>query len=93
MWLKLNEIPGVRVKGIVEIGGDNRGGFDQTDLDQIFALGGQYLGSRKDNNFHYFGFDVVAGKGELAPHVKTKMSTLYRSDYYQTNMLFAQWNP
>ena len=54
-------------------------------------LGGQYMGSYRDE--FYFAFDVMPGTGELKPAVKTELSKLYHDEYDMDFItgLYAQW--
>jgi GNAT superfamily N-acetyltransferase len=97
-WLSLASIPGVEVKGVIQI--DNRSldvhkrydgktseKYVDKTIHQIMQLGGQFIG--KDKYSSYWAFDVVAGKGQLQPAVKNKLSRLYGYDV--TNTLIATW--
>jgi len=90
-WVNLASIPGVEVKGIVEISDEK---FDDYYHDtnrvikNIMNLGAQHIGEYYGQ--HYFAFDVVEGKGELRPAVKNELSTIYGSGDYDVN-LFAKW--
>ena len=98
-WMSLVNMPGVQVKGLVRIDNDifdlNRNRvssnyqkyIDQT-IDQIMELGGQFF--HKDNDFSYWLFDVVPGKGQLQPYVQNSISKLY--GYDARNLLLATWN-
>lgn len=86
MWKKLNSIPGVEVKGLVEVKKDeNR----DKKLDDIMALGGDMVGSLDKYNF--FEFDVVPGKDELAPAIKTSLSKLYGGETNSEIRIIARW--
>ena len=89
MWMKLNDIPGVEVKGVFELYGHDKKGWKNTDLDAVMQLGGEYLGSTKDKYGHFFAFDVVAlpDKVELAPYIKNNKSVIYNNDAF----LIAKW--
>jgi len=90
-WVNLASIPGVEVKGIVEISDEK---FDDYDLDtndvidNIMRLGAQHIGEVNDQ--HFFAFDVVEGKGELQPAVKNELSELYGYKEYNAT-LYARW--
>jgi GNAT superfamily N-acetyltransferase len=98
-WLSLTQIPGVEVKGVVQLS-DNQ--LDTTiamsnpkhaknvekNIDQVMELGGQYLG--KDKYASYWMFDVVPGKGQLEPYVKNSLSKIYGYDAPTT--LLATWS-
>lgn len=98
-WISLVNMPGVEVKGLVRISNDifdlnkNRVSsnyqkyIDQT-IDQIMELGGQFF--HKDQDFSFWLFDVVPGKGQLQPYVQNSLSKLY--GYDATNLLLATWN-
>ena len=93
-WLSLASIPGVEVKGVVQIEhrqlqlhGNNTGQQIDKTIDQIMQLGGQFIG--KDKYSSYWAFDVVAGKGQLQPAVKNTLSRLY--GYDATTTLIATW--
>ena len=98
-WMSLVNMPGVQVKGLVRIDNDifdlnkNRVPsnyqkyIDQT-IDQIMELGGQFF--HKDQDFSYWLFDVVPGKGQLQPYVQNSLSKLY--GYDARNLLLATWN-
>ena len=98
-WLSLIQTPGVDVKGVVQL--DNRS-LDSTNaapgskheksiektIDNVMELGGQFLG--KDKYFSYWAFDVVPGRGQLAPHIKNSLSRIYGYDTPTT--LVATWS-
>lgn len=103
-WVSLSQIPGVEVKGYIQIpleylkpnkyddGNDRR--FKENRYDAIMKLGGQYLGTTKDHE--YWAFDVVPGpKGaELKPAVKNALSKhLYDGDDWSDMYagLYAIW--
>jgi len=56
---------------------------------KIMQLGGQFIGKNKYSEI--WAFDVVPGKGELAPAVKNTLSTLYSNHGYEATGLFARW--
>jgi GNAT superfamily N-acetyltransferase len=98
-WISLVNMPGVQVKGLVQISNDifdfNKNQvssnyqkyIDQT-IDQIMELGGQFFHKNKD--FSFWLFDVVPGKGQLQPYVQNSLSKLY--GYDARNLLLATWN-
>jgi len=98
-WMSLVNMPGVQVKGLVQISNDifdfNKNQvssnyqkyIDQT-MDQIMELGGQFFHKNKD--FSFWLFDVVPGKGQLQPYVQNSLSKLY--GYDARNLLLATWN-
>lgn len=106
-WLSLVSIPGVEIKGFVQIDIENVE-FDPADFkgsdpkyaeawkqkidkvhDNIMKLGGQFM--CKDRYSEFWAFDVVPGKGELKPAIKTALSTLYSNDGYEATGLYARW--
>lgn len=97
-WLSLASIPGVEVKGVVQLGNrelDVRkrpsGGTNEYHvnkrIDNLMQLGGQFIG--KDKYSTYWAFDVVTGNGQLEPAVKNSLSKLYGYDVPTT--LVATW--
>ena len=98
-WLSLTQTPGVDVKGVVQLSNNQ---LDSTvtmpnprhaknvekNIDQVMELGGQFLG--KDKYSTYWAFDVVPGKGQLAPHIKNSLSRIYGYDTPTT--LVATWS-
>lgn len=90
-WVSLVKIPGVTVKGLVELG---EGDMDEQHVaDAIMKLGGQYVGKHtvyKDPSY-FWAFDVQPGSGELAPAVKSKLSRIYDNWDHATTM-FATYN-
>ena len=88
-WLSLASVPGVDVKGWVELYDSDL--EDEQNIDDVMGqLGGQYIG--KKGKQHYFAFDVVSATGELAPAVKTKISNIYYQNFSKFNTgLYAQW--
>jgi ribosomal protein S18 acetylase RimI-like enzyme len=102
-WLSLASIPGVEVKGFIQMGNidldtddlDPTDVWDRREIKQkenqidiiMGKLGGQYLGTSRGNE--YWEFDVVAGRGELAPAVRTTMSKIYNT--YNTGLI-ATWH-
>ena len=88
-WLSLANVPGVDVKGWVELYDSDL--EDEQNVDDVMGqLGGQYIG--KKGSQHYFAFDVIPATGELAPAVKTKISNIYYQNFskFKTG-LYAQW--
>lgn len=88
-WLSLANVPGVDVKGWVELYDSDL--EDEQNVDDVMGqLGGQYIG--KKSSQHYFAFDVIPTTGELAPAVKTKISNIYYQNFskFKTG-LYAQW--
>jgi hypothetical protein len=55
----------------------------------IMKLGGQFIG--KNKYAEYWAFDVLPGKGELAPAVKNSLSKLYSDRGEEPTGLFAKW--
>ena len=88
-WLSLASIPGVEIKGLLDLANFQIEKSRQVDntIDQLMQLGGQFVA--RDNNYTYWAFDVVPGNGQLAPAVKNKLSKLY--GYDSTNLLMATW--
>ena len=90
-WMSLAQIPGVEVRGYVEL--DNNDINKEKNVDTVMGqLGGDYLGEDEDGNM-IFAFDVVPGTGSLTPAVKTKLNKLYYGEYdmlYVTG-LYARW--
>jgi hypothetical protein len=96
-WLSLAKIPGVTVKGYVEMYDRffdepaAKKNFDKF-VDSVMAMGGEYLGDSLGGRLRYFAFDVEPGNGELQPAVKKQLQ-LYGnkfSYYYQLGM-YAVW--
>lgn len=98
-WLSLANVPGVTVRGYVAINDryfehdgtrpqymDKK--FDKL-LDNIMAMGGDYLGKTKD--VHFFSFDVEPGSGELEPVVKKQLKLYGYHDLFNPG-LYAVWN-
>jgi hypothetical protein len=52
-------------------------------------LGGQFIG--KNKYAEYWAFDVLPGKGELAPAVKNSLSKLYSDRGEEPTGLYARW--
>jgi len=88
-WLSLASIPGVEIKGLLDLANSQLDKSRQVDntIDQLMQLGGQFVA--RDNNYTYWAFDVVPGNGQLAPAVKNKLSKLY--GYDSDNLLMATW--
>ena len=88
-WLSLASIPGVEIKGLLDLANFQLEKSRQVDntIDQLMQLGGQFVA--RDNNYTYWAFDVVPGNGQLAPAVKNKLSKLY--GYDSDNLLMATW--
>ena len=88
-WLSLASIPGVEIKGLLDLADFQLEKSRQVDntMDQLMQLGGQFVA--KNNNYTYWAFDVVPGNGQLAPAVKNKLSKLY--GYDSDNLLMATW--
>jgi len=108
-WLSLANIPGVEIKGFVQLDTDevevnpddypavpvyqralkNKQKAVDAMHDKIMQLGGQFVGKNKYSEI--WAFDVVPGKGELAPAVKNTLSTLYSNHGYEATGLYAKW--
>jgi ribosomal protein S18 acetylase RimI-like enzyme len=91
-WMSLAAIPGVEVKGYIEIPQARfKNPNSAQDIDVIMgSLGGQYIG--KSRSVYYFAFDVLPGSGELTPAVKTSLNRLYGfPDKFSTGM-YATWS-
>ena len=88
-WLSLASIPGVEIKGLLDLYNFQLEKVRQVDntIDQLMQLGGQFVA--KDNDRTYWAFDVVPGNGQLTPAVKNKLSKLY--GYDSDNLLMATW--
>jgi GNAT superfamily N-acetyltransferase len=88
-WLSLASIPGVEIKGLLDLAYFQLDKSRQVDntIDQLMQLGGQFVA--KNNNYTYWAFDVVPGNGQLTPAVKNKLSKLY--GYDSDNLLMATW--
>jgi hypothetical protein len=85
-WLGLASTPGAEVKGLVMIQDSKH----MPDADKVMELGGQYLGTYNGalGKEHFFAFDVVEGKNELAPAIKNELSDIYKK--FWTTM-YAKW--
>jgi GNAT superfamily N-acetyltransferase len=109
-WVSLSQIPGVQMKGYFALDAgafttepDNdayaRAGNKKVNdrIDVIMGqLGGQYMGQQGRFGNHYFAFDVKPNTTgtELESYIKTKLSTVYGSNYETTETgLFAVWAP
>jgi GNAT superfamily N-acetyltransferase len=108
-WVSLTNIPGVEVKGFVQIDADDvefnpdewpdmpvyqhakKTKEKQVDSihNNIMKLGGQFIG--KNKYAEYWAFDVLPGKGELAPAVKNSLSKLYSDRGEEPTGLYARW--
>ena len=94
MWVSLASMPGVEVKGYIELNIFDLEKSSQADknIDTIMRkLGGQYIGQSPTSK--YFAFDVIpspAGK-QLVAHVKTHLSKIYGYTEYNSG-LYAIWN-
>jgi ribosomal protein S18 acetylase RimI-like enzyme len=108
-WVSLTNIPGVEVKGFVQIDTDDVefNNNDWPDMpvyqhakktkekqvdsihNNIMKLGGQFIG--KNKYAEYWAFDVLPGKGELAPAVKNSLSKLYSDRGEEPTGLYARW--
>lgn len=89
-WLSLVNIPGVDVKGFVQIDVDEIDNDDDELHDMIMQLGGQFIS--KDEYSEYWAFDVVPGTGELKPAIKNKLSELYDDYGVAQTGLIAYWH-
>lgn len=98
-WVSLVNIPGVEVKGFVQLDNEevdhtatdydvNPAKVDQTH-DILMKLGGQFIG--KNNWSELWAFDVVPGRGELKPAIKTTLSRIYDDYGSEQTGLFARW--
>jgi GNAT superfamily N-acetyltransferase len=87
-WLTLSNIPGVEVKGYVQLELQQLRNSAQIDI-LMSKLGGQYIGNNKYGD-PGFAFDVIPGNGELRPAVKTSLSRIYGSNDYVIG-LYAVW--
>lgn len=86
-WLSLSSMPGVEVKGAVQLENRDLAYNLEKTIDRLMQLGGQYLG--KDQYSTYWAFDVVPGKSQLQPYIKNSLSKIYGYDVPTT--LFAKW--
>ena len=89
-WVSLSKIPGVTVKGLIEVSDDELDRDHVTDA--LMNLGGQYIGNHAlyRDTTHFWAFDVQPGSGELAPAVKTKLSRIY-DNWDNTTTMFATY--
>jgi hypothetical protein len=81
-WVSLSRIPGVEIKGLIALPGDEH--EDQRVNDYVMQLGGQYAGTYSGDR--YWMFDVEAGDKEMMPTIKSKLSKLYDSTEYDITM-------
>jgi GNAT superfamily N-acetyltransferase len=97
-WLSLANIPGVVIRGYVAIN-DSYFEHDGTRpeyvdkkfdklLDNIMAMGGDYIGKKR--GVHFFAFDVEPGTGELEPVVKKQLKLYGYHDLVNPG-LYAVW--
>lgn len=98
-WLGLSQMPGIQVRGYVNIRDEwfdktpefdadtNAKKFDQF-VDNVMEMGGDYLGENR--GVHFFAFDVVPGSGELQPAVKNQLK-LYGYNPFTNPGLYAVW--
>lgn len=101
-WLSIANIPGVEVKGFVQIDNDDVN-FDprndgilygstakQVDKnhDKLMHMGGQFIG--KDEYSEYWGFDLIPGKNELRQFKNLGINVLYDKGQAATGM-YAKW--
>jgi GNAT superfamily N-acetyltransferase len=91
-WMSLAAIPGVEVKGYIEIPQARfKNPNSDQDIDVIMGrLGGQYIG--KSRSVYYFAFDVLPGSGELTPAVKTSLNQLYGFPNKFWTGMYATWS-
>ena len=111
-WVSLTNIPGVEVKGFVQIyaddlnydlrneyddtgpfsGYDRRSSASEADIDKnhdmLMRLGGQFIAKNKWSEF--WAFDVVPGRSELKPAIRTALNQLYDERQHGTG-LYARW--
>ena len=111
-WVGLTNIPGVEVKGFVQIDADevnydprnnssDSGPFSsygdgssasEADVDKnhdmLMRLGGQFIAKNKWSEF--WAFDVVPGRAELKPAIRTALNQLY-DEWQHGNGLYARW--
>jgi hypothetical protein len=86
-WLSLSSIPGVEVKGVINVSNAYLEGSTKL-ADKIMQLGGQFIS--KNQYVSYWAFDVVPGDGQLAPAVKNTLSKIY--GYDSDVKLVATWH-
>lgn len=106
-WMSLANIPGVEVKGFVQID-DDEANFDPTDYNDANEIYAKRAALRVDkihdaimqlggqfigqNKYsEFWAFDVMPGDGELTPAVKNSLSKLYSNSGYEQTGLFARW--
>jgi len=103
-WASLSQIPGVEMKGYIEVEDyelitnpqlKNKQAVQWAEqtIDTIMGqLGGQYIGDSQGN--HFFAFDVrpdTTGR-ELQAYVDTKLNRVYTNGYRSDGAgLFARW--
>lgn len=98
-WLSMAQIPGVEVKGFAQLD-DDEVNYDpenpyvsEKDVDKthdtLMRLGGQFIGKNKWSEL--WAFDVVPGRGELKPAVRTALSQIYDEYGAVQTGLFARW--
>ena len=103
-WASLSQIPGVEMKGYIEVEdyelitnpqlkNKQAAQWAEQTIDTIMGqLGGQYIGDAYGN--HFFAFDVqpaTTGQ-ELQAYVDTKLSRVYTNGYSSDGAgLFARW--
>lgn len=102
-WVSLASIPGVEMKGYIELDEDDLIADPRIDrpidvkrtdrtIDTIMGkLGGQHIGTNRSGT-EYFAFDVQPNttNQELEAYVNTKLSKVYGSDTDSTG-LYAVW--
>lgn len=96
-WMSLASIPGVEVKGFVQIDKDDlnydpSSWYSEKQIDKhhdnLMSMGGQFIG--QDKWAEYWAFDVVPSRNELKQAVNTPLNKLYdRGD--ATTGMFAVW--
>jgi len=72
-WVSLQRIPGVEIKGLIRV---HNSVLDNA-ADALMKLGGQYVGHTRDDKNSYWAFNVVPGKNELTPAIRSKLSRIY----------------
>lgn len=99
-WLSIANIPGVEVKGFVQIDNDDvahnpefwRGSAGEKEVDKnhdkLMHMGGQFIG--KDEYSEYWGFDLIPGKNELRQFKNLGINVLYDKGQAATGM-YAKW--
>lgn len=96
-WVSLVNIPGVEVKGFVQLDDEEVNPHDAwADEDKVdkthdilMQLGGQFVGQNRFSEI--WAFDVVPGRGELKPAIRTKLNQLYDDYGSEPTGLFARW--